>query len=89
MRGDWVGPVNIGSTELVSINELAGMIIEISGKDLTLKHIEGPLGVRGRNSDNTLIKEKLGWTHSVPLRAGLEMTYEWVKEQVLAEKGSQ
>jgi nucleoside-diphosphate-sugar epimerase len=70
MRGDWVGPVNIGSTELVSINELAGMIIEISGKKLTLKHIEGPLGVRGRNSDNTLIKKKLGWTHSVPLHTG-------------------
>lgn len=89
MRGEWAGPVNIGSDEMVSINELAGMIIEISGKDLTLRHIEGPLGVRGRNSDNTLMKQKLGWTHSVPLRAGLEMTYEWVKEQVSAEKCSQ
>lgn len=89
MRGEWTGPVNIGSDEMVSINELAGMIIEISGKDLTLRHIEGPLGVRGRNSDNTLMKQKLGWTHSVPLRAGLEMTYEWVKEQVSAEKCSQ
>lgn len=87
MRGDWVGPVNIGSTELVSINELAGMIIEISGKKLTLKHIEGPLGVRGRNSDNTLIKKKLGWTHSVPLHTGLEITYKWVYEQVSKQKG--
>ena len=88
MRGDWIGPVNIGSTELVSINQLAGMIIEISGKDLTLKHIEGPLGVRGRTSDNTLIKEKLGWTHSVPLRAGLEITYEWVNSQVSTQARS-
>jgi len=87
MRGDWVGPVNIGSTELVSINELAGMIIEISGKKLTLKHIDGPLGVRGRNSDNTLIKKKLGWTHSVPLHTGLEITYQWVYEQVSKQKG--
>ena len=87
MRGDWVGPVNIGSTELVSINELAGMIIEISGKKLTLKHIDGPLGVRGRNSDNTLIKKKLGWTHSVPLHTGLEITYKWVYEQVSKQKG--
>lgn len=75
-------PLNIGSEEMVSINELAEMIISISGKKLTINHIPGPLGVRGRNSDNRLIKEKLGWSPDYPLYEGLVKTYAWIEEQV-------
>jgi nucleoside-diphosphate-sugar epimerase len=81
-RSDWIGPVNIGSEEMVTINLLAEIIMEIANKKLSIKHIPGPLGVRGRNSDNRLIKEKLGWAPSMPLRKGLEITYAWIKEQV-------
>jgi GDP-D-mannose 3',5'-epimerase len=77
-----IGPVNIGSEEMVSINKLAEIVMEIAGKKLTIKHIDGPLGVRGRNSDNKLIKEKLGWGPSLPLRNGLEKTYAWIRKQV-------
>jgi len=86
MNSDFLGPVNIGSDEMISINNLAKMIMEIAGKNLQIKHIPGPLGVRGRNSDNTLIKEKLGWAPSKPLREGIEKTYHWI-EKVLKEKG--
>ncbi len=79
---DFLGPVNIGSEELISINNLAKMIMEISGKNLSIKHISGPLGVRGRNSDNTLIKEKLGWVPSKPLREGIEKTYRWIEGEL-------
>jgi GDP-D-mannose 3', 5'-epimerase len=82
MRSDFSGPVNIGSDEMVSINDLAGMIIEIAGKRLTVEHIPGPLGVRGRNSDNALINEKLGWQPSEPLKRGLAKTYPWIADQV-------
>jgi nucleoside-diphosphate-sugar epimerase len=82
MDSDFLGPVNIGSDEMISINNLAKMIMEIAGKNLTIKHIPGPLGVRGRNSDNTLIKEKLGWAPSKPLREGIEKTYHWILKQV-------
>jgi GDP-D-mannose 3', 5'-epimerase len=82
MDSDFIGPVNIGSEEMVSINELAQMAMEIAGKDLRLRHIDGFLGVRGRNSDNRLIRQKLGWAPSSPLRKGLEITYRWVAEQV-------
>ncbi|RPF42908.1 nucleoside-diphosphate-sugar epimerase [Thermodesulfitimonas autotrophica] len=82
MRSDFTGPVNIGSEEMVTIDQLAQMIIEISGKKLSIKHVPGPQGVRGRNSDNRLIREKLGWAPSMPLRKGLEITYAWIKEQV-------
>ena len=82
MRSDWTGPVNIGSEEMVTINQLAQMIIDISGKRLSIKNVPGPQGVRGRNSDNRLIREKLGWEPSIPLRKGLEITYNWIKEQV-------
>ena len=82
MRSDWTGPVNIGSAELVSINGLAHKLIEISGKRLTLEHVDGPLGVKGRTSDNLLIMEKLNWTPGVSLQEGLEVTYDWVSEQV-------
>jgi nucleoside-diphosphate-sugar epimerase len=76
------GPVNIGSEEMVTINQLAEMVMDIAGVKLKIKHIDGPLGVRGRNSDNKLIKEKLGWAPSLPLRIGLEKTYAWISEQV-------
>ena len=83
---DFRGPVNIGSEEMVSINRLAEMVIEIGSKKVTLNHIEGPLGVRGRNSDNKLIAEKLGWSPSKPLKEGLEKTYSWIIEQIEKQK---
>ena len=79
---DFFGPVNIGSDEMVSINQLAEMAMDIAGKNLTIKHIPGPLGVRGRNSDNKLIKEKLDWAPNWPLRKGMEKTYHWIAKQV-------
>lgn len=80
MHSDFQGPLNIGSEEMVSINELVGMVAMISQKDVVVNHIEGPLGVRGRNSDNRLIQEKLGWSPSRPLLAGLRDTYKWIEE---------
>jgi len=82
MRSDFSGPVNIGSEEMVSINQFADMIMAIAGKKLGVKHIPGPTGVRGRNSDNHLIREKLGWAPSLPLDQGLRKTYAWIAEQV-------
>jgi GDP-D-mannose 3', 5'-epimerase len=82
MDSDFAGPVNIGSEEMVTINRLAELIMQIAGKRLTIRHIPGPLGVRGRNSDNRLIQQKLGWQPSHPLRKGLEKTYAWVEQQV-------
>jgi nucleoside-diphosphate-sugar epimerase len=76
------GPFNVGSEEMVTINQLAEMAMEIAGKNVRINHIPGPLGVRGRNSDNKLISEKLGWAPSRSLRAGLEKTYAWVEAQV-------
>ena len=78
MKSDFIGPVNIGSEEMVTINQLADMIMDIAGKKLSIKHIKGPLGVRGRNSDNALIKNKLGWEPNYPLKNGLEKTYNWI-----------
>ena len=82
VESDFTGPVNIGSVEMVSINQLAESVMHIAEKKLTIRHIEGPLGVRGRNSDNRLISEKLGWCPSRPLREGLTKTYAWVAAQV-------
>lgn len=81
-RSDFEGPVNLGSEEMVTINELARMVIEIAGKDLTLKHVPGPLGVRGRNSDNRLIRETLGWEPTASLEDGLRKTYDWISDAV-------
>ena len=81
-RSDWTGPVNIGSDEMVTIDQLANIAMDIAGKKLHIKHIDGPLGVRGRNSDNTLYEEKLGWRVSEPLRLGMEKTYPWIENQV-------
>ena len=82
ITSDFSGPVNIGSEEMVTINGMAKTIMEIASKKLSIKHVSGPLGVRGRNSDNRLIQEKLGWAPSHTLRGGLEKTYAWIFDQV-------
>lgn len=82
MDSDFTGPVNIGSEEMISINDFAKMAIDISGKKLTIKNIPGPTGVRGRNSDNTLLFEKLKWKPSLPLKEGMKITYEWIRKQI-------
>jgi nucleoside-diphosphate-sugar epimerase len=82
MESDFNGPVNIGSDEMVTINDLVNYIIDISGKIINIKHVDGPTGVRGRNSDNTLIKEKLKWHPSQPLYNGLIKTYEWINKKI-------
>jgi nucleoside-diphosphate-sugar epimerase len=81
MRSDFEGPVNIGSEEMISINDFAKMIIGLSGKNLKIKNIPGPLGVRGRKSDNKLIREKLFWAPSQQLKDGIEKTFNWIKLQ--------
>jgi nucleoside-diphosphate-sugar epimerase len=81
-RSGFEGPVNIGSEEMVTINGLVDLVSDIAGKTLHKNHISGPTGVRGRNSDNRLIAEKLGWKPSQPLRDGLEITYAWIEQQV-------
>jgi GDP-D-mannose 3', 5'-epimerase len=82
MRSDFEGPVNIGSEEMITINDLAKLAIDISGKNITIKNIEGPTGVRGRNSDNKLIQRKLGWSPNYPLIKGMTHTFEWINKQV-------
>ncbi len=81
-RSDFEGPVNVGSQEMVTINQLVDMVADIAGKKIAKNHIPGPTGVRGRNSDNRLIAERLGWAPSQTLRTGLEKTYEWIERQV-------
>ena len=88
-RSEWSGPVNIGSDEMVTINQLAEMIMTVSGKTVSVRHTEGPLGVRGRNSDNRLIEKRLGWKPNRPLIEGLQKTYTWVAEQVKMVKTSE
>jgi nucleoside-diphosphate-sugar epimerase len=88
MESDFSGPVNLGSEEMVTINQLAEIIMDIAGKRVGIKHIPGPLGVRGRNSDNRLIREKLGWEPSAPLRDGLAKAYAWIAQQVADAKRS-
>lgn len=82
MESDFTGPVNIGSEEMITLNDFAKMVIGISGKSVSIKNITGPTGVRGRNSDNVLIKEKLGWAPSQPLKIGVEETYNWIVSQI-------
>jgi len=82
MESDFSGPVNIGSEEMISLNDFARMVIGLSGKTISINNIAGPTGVRGRNSDNRLIQEKLGWAPSTPLRLGVEKTYQWIGEQI-------
>lgn len=83
MNSEYTQPVNIGSDEIISINNLARMIVEISGKNISIKNIpSNAVGVRGRNSDNTLIKKVLGWEPTQPLRTGMEKLFSWVNKQV-------
>lgn len=82
MQSDFTEPVNIGSDEMVTINTLVDYACKIDNKILQKMHIEGPTGVRGRNSDNTLIQEKLGWSPSYPLYKGVEKTYYWIQSQM-------
>ncbi len=81
-RSQFPGPVNIGSEEMVTINDLVDTVAQISGKRISKRNIPGPTGVRGRNSDNRLIRERLGWTPSMPLKNGLEKTYAWIERQL-------
>jgi nucleoside-diphosphate-sugar epimerase len=81
-RSGFEGPVNIGSEEMVTINQLVDLVAVIAGKQIEKNHIPGPTGVRGRNSDNRLIREKLGWEPSAALKDGLEKTYAWIEAQV-------
>lgn len=87
MRSEFAGPVNIGSEEMVSINQLAAMITEIAGKRIKIMHIPGPTGVRGRNSHNALFRKMLGWAPDEPLVRGLEKTYAWIDGQVERKRG--
>ena len=85
MDSDFMGPVNIGSEEMVTINELADTAARVAGKPITKVHVDGPLGVRGRNSNNDLVREKLAWDYSQTLEEGIRKTYEWVNAQVYAD----
>ena len=89
LRSEFEGPVNIGSDEMISINNLAQMIIGMSGKKLGVVNISGPEGVRGRNSDNRMISEKLGWAPEKPLKLGIQETYEWINTQILRKHNQQ
>lgn len=88
LRSEFEGPVNIGSEEMISINDLAQMVIDMSGKSLTIKNIDGPIGVRGRNSDNKLITKELGWAPDMPLQDGMRITYEWISGLVTRRHNS-
>lgn len=88
VQSDFIGPVNIGSDEMVTINHLAELAAEVAGKKITFTHIDGPLGVRGRNSDNRLIEQKLGWKPTQTLKEGLQKTYTWISAQVETQKGA-
>ena len=83
MDSDFTGPVNIGSEEMVSINDLVDIVAKVAGKEVKKIHIDGPLGVRGRNSNNDLIREKLNWDYSQPLSVGIEKTYNWIHSQLI------
>jgi len=86
MDSDFMGPVNIGSEEMVSINELVETAARVSGKTVEKMHIDGPLGVRGRNSNNDVIRKELGWDYSQTLEEGIRITYEWISEQIAKRK---
>jgi GDP-D-mannose 3',5'-epimerase len=85
MESDFTGPVNVGSEEMIAINDLVKLVARISNKKIEIKNIPGPTGVRGRNSDNKLIREKLHWAPSQTLAEGITKTYQWIESQVHAE----
>ena len=82
MESDFMGPVNIGSEEMVTINQLVDIAAEVAEKEVSKNHIDGPLGVRGRNSNNDLIREKLDWDYEMTLKEGIRYTYYWIQEQI-------
>jgi len=86
MRSDVNQPLNIGSEEMISMNDMAKLIMAFENKDLSIRHIPGPEGVRGRNSDNTLIREKLGWAPGISLKDGLQRLYKWLKVEIEKDK---
>ena len=86
VNSDFTGPVNIGSEEMITINDLVKMVAKVAGKTIKIKNISGPTGVRGRNSDNKLIREKLNWAPSQPLIEGISKTYEWINSQIETKK---
>jgi nucleoside-diphosphate-sugar epimerase len=83
MHSDYDEPLNLGTERMVSINELASIIMQIAGKSLSIEHIDGPEGVRGRNSDNTRLRDVLGWEPTIDLEEGLAETYRWIEKQLL------
>lgn len=85
----FVGPVNIGSEEMVTINQLVEITSRVAGKSITKKHISGPLGVRGRNSDNALIRDVLGWDYKLSLQEGIDRTYRWISQEIARQKKSE
>jgi nucleoside-diphosphate-sugar epimerase len=86
MESDFIGPVNIGSEEMVTINQLVDTAAKVASKKVSKNHIDGPLGVRGRNSNNDLIRKELGWDYSQTLEEGIRKTYTWIEAQI--EKGN-
>ena len=86
VQSDFTGPVNIGSEEMVSINQLVDIAAKVADKDVEKNHIDGPLGVRGRNSNNDLIREKLDWDYTMTLEEGIKKTYDWINEEQLGNK---
>ena len=89
MRSEFIGPVNIGSDEeMVTIDALARMVMEVAGKQLSIRHVSGPLGVRGRNSDNCMIRDKLDWAPSQRLETGIAITYKWIERQLGGNRGA-
>ena len=86
MQSEFMGPVNIGSEEMVTINQLVEYAMSVRNKKLDIVHVPGPLGVRGRNSHNKLIKEKLNWEPRYSLKEGITWTYNWIEEQIINDK---
>ncbi len=82
MQSDFIGPINIGSEEMVTINELVAIASKVANKNININHIDGPVGVRGRNSNNDLIREKLGWDYEMSLEQGIAKTYEWILNEI-------
>jgi nucleoside-diphosphate-sugar epimerase len=89
MRSDFREPLNLGQDRMISINQLADMVAGITGIRIAQKHVAGPVGVRGRNSDNTLLRHVLGWEPRISLEEGLARTYDWIEQQVRAQLEAQ
>ena len=85
MDSDFIGPVNIGSEEMVTINQLVDTAAKVAGKNIDKKHIDGPLGVRGRNSNNDLIRKELDWDYEMTLEEGIRKTYNWIMGEIAKE----